>query len=213
MGAAEGPPFPLGFGHSRFRRPVCGLVPTTKAQAPANVRADSELRGSVRERTYWLKGVGSASDPMVEEWVTSAPQELSHVHFSARGKPKVRVGDYLIYCTALRKRIIGVAEVYMPPTNDGPEERWPWRCRVKPHLMLATIEGAPSLDVLNETEEGKLRLGVRQISHLKLNPKQYRRALTALEGAFDASRGDILGDWPMFQTRLSPSRQHMQSGH
>jgi hypothetical protein len=36
-----------------------------------------------------------------------------------------------------------------------------------------------------------------------LTEKQYRRALTALEGAFDASRGDILGDWPMFQTRLS----------
>jgi len=150
---------------------------------------------------------------MVEDWVTSAPQELSHVQFSARGKPKVRVGDYLLYCTAMRKRIIGVAEVYMPPTNDGPEERRPWRCQVKPHLMLATIEGAPALDVLNETEEGKLRLGARQISHVKLNPKQYRRALTALEGAFDASRGDILGDWPMFQTRLSQSRRDVQSAH
>lgn len=167
----------------------------------------------MRERTYWLKSVGSASNRMVEDWVTSAPQELSQVHFSARGKPKVRVGDYLVYCTAMRKRIIGVAEVYMPPTNDGPEERRPWRCRVKPHLRLATIEGAPSLDLLNETEEGKLRLGVRQISHVQLNPKQYRRALTALEGAFDASRGDMLGDWPMFQTRLSASRQHMQGGH
>jgi hypothetical protein len=169
----------------------------------------------VRERTYWLKSVGSATDQMVEEWVTAAPQELSHVHFSARGKPKVRVGDYLVYCTAMRKKVIGVAEVYMPPTNDGPEEPWPWRCRVKPHLMLATIEGAPSLDVLNgtETAEGKLRLGVRRISHVKLNPKQYRRALTALEGAFDASRGDILGDWPMFQTRLRQSRRDVRGAH
>jgi hypothetical protein len=110
----------------------------------------------------------------------------------------------------MRQRIIGVAEVYMPPTNDSPEEeRWPWRCRVKPHLMLATIEGAPSRNVLTETEteEGKLRLGVRQVSHVTLNQEQYRRALTALEGAFDASRGDILGDWPMFQTRLSHSRR------
>jgi hypothetical protein len=133
-----------------------------------------------------------------------------HVHFSARGKPKVRVGDYLVYCTARRQRIVGVAEVYMPPTNDGPEELRPWRCRVKPHLMLATIEGAPSLDILNETEEGKPRLGARQISHVTLNQKQYRRALTALERAFDASRGDILGDWPMFQTRLSQSRRDVQ---
>jgi len=100
----------------------------------------------------------------------------------------------------------------MPPTNDSPEERWPWRCRVKPHLMLATIEGAASVDVLSEakTDERSLRLGVRQMSHMTLTLKQYRRALTALEGAFDASRGDILGDWPMFQTRLSPSRQQIQ---
>jgi len=67
-----------------------------------------------------------------------------------------------VYCTAMRQRIIGIAEVYMPPTNDGPEEeRWPWRCRVKPHLMLATIEGAPSRNVLTEaqTEEGSFAWG------------------------------------------------------
>jgi hypothetical protein len=75
--------------------------------------------------------------------------------------------------------------------------------------MLATIVGAPSVDVLSEagTEERSLRLGVRQMSHMTLTHKQYRRALMALEAAFDASRGDILGDWPMFQTRLSPSRR------
>jgi hypothetical protein len=152
---------------------------------------------------------------MAEDWVTSAPQELSHVHFSVRGKPKVRVGDYLVYCTARRKRIIGVAEIYMPPTNDSPQERRPWRCRVKPHLMLATIEGAPSVDVLSEAEmdERKPRLGMRQISHMTLSQKQYQCALTALEGAFDASRGDILGDWPMFQTQLSRSRPPLQGGH
>ena len=146
---------------------------------------------------------------MVEDWVTTAPQELSHVHFSGKGKPHVRVGDYLIYYTPGRQKILGVVEVYMPPTKDSPEERWPWRCRVKPHLMLATIEEAPSVDVLSgsKTDERRLRLGVRQLSHMTLTLEQYRRALTALEGVFDASRGDILGDWPMFKTRLSPSRR------
>ena len=165
----------------------------------------------MQKRTYWLKSVGSAEDEMVEDWVTSAPHELSHVHFSAKGKPHVRVGDYLIYYAPWRQRILGVAEVYMPPTKDGPEERWPWRCRVKPHLMLATIEGAPSVDVLSEgeTDERRLRLGVRQMSHMTLTLDQYRHALTALEEAFDASRGDILGDWPMFQTRLPPSRREL----
>ena len=65
----------------------------------------------MQKRTYWLKSVGSAEDEMVEDWVTSAPHELSHVHFSAKGKPHVRVGDYLIYYAPWRQRILGVAEV------------------------------------------------------------------------------------------------------
>jgi hypothetical protein len=175
----------------------------------------------VQNRTYWLKSVGSADDQLLEDWVSSAPQALSHVRFSGKGKPHVRVGDYLIYYTPARQKLLGVAEVYLPPTKDGPEERWPWRCRVKPHLMLATIEDAPSVDVLIESkaDERRLRLGVRQLSHMTLTLDQYRRALAALEGAFDASRGDVLGDWPMFKTRLCPSGQappnsrSAQSGH
>jgi hypothetical protein len=166
----------------------------------------------VQKRTYWLKSVGSVEDPQAEDWVTSAPRELSEVHFPSRGKPSVSVGDYLVYYTPGRQKIIGIAEVYMPPTHDSPEQRWPWRCRVKPHLMLATIDGAPSADVLSEdeTEERKLRLGVRRMSHMTLTTTQYHLALKALEGVFDASRGDILGDWPMFQTRLPRSRPRSQ---
>jgi len=168
----------------------------------------------VTKRTYWLKRVGSAGEQMAEDWVTSAPQELSNVHFSAKGKPKVRVGDYLVYYTAAQQKILGVVEVYMPPTKDSPEERRPWRCQIKLHLMLATIEGAPSVDVLSEAateEQGTIRR-VGRMSHMTLNKTQYQRALTALEGAFVASRGDMLGDWPMFRTRLSPSRAQRQTG-
>jgi hypothetical protein len=69
----------------------------------------------VQKRTYWLKSVGSADDQMVEDWVTSAPQELSHFHFSAKGKPHVRVGDYLIYYAPGRCPRRKIA-----PRNAGP---------------------------------------------------------------------------------------------
>ena len=166
------------------------------------------------ERKYWLKSVGSASDEEAADWPDSGPRELSQVHFANRGKPSVQTGDYLVYYTAAQQKILGVVEVYMPPTKDSPEERRPWRCQIKLHLMLATIEGAPSVDVLSEAateEQGTIRR-VGRMSHMTLNKTQYQRALTALEGAFVASRGDMLGDWPMFRTRLSPSRAQRQTG-
>src|SRR5438034_209056 len=43
MGRPTGRPFLLASGTRSFADPVCGLVPATEAQAPANVRADSEL--------------------------------------------------------------------------------------------------------------------------------------------------------------------------
>jgi len=50
----------------------------------------------VQKRTYWLKSVGSTDDQMVEDWVTFRARTLPRSLFR-KGKPHVRVGDYLIY--------------------------------------------------------------------------------------------------------------------
>ena len=41
-----------------------------------------------------------------------------------------------------------------------------------------------------------------QQSHIQLSENEYDRALAALESAFDPDKGDLLGAWPFFRTRL-----------
>lgn len=152
-------------------------------------------------RTYWLKSIGSSDDPQADDWVVSAPTELREIHWAEKGKPQVAVGDYLVYFASGKDSILGIVEVDSPVDKHGPEEQWPWRCDVKPHLVLGSIdERAPALqDVLLPPHMSK---SVRQQTHIRLAPEEYERALTALEDAYDPSRGDVLGTWPFFQTRL-----------
>ena len=153
-------------------------------------------------RTYWLKSVGSTDDPQVEDWVISAPQELTEVRFPAKGKPAVRVGDYLVYYAPGHEKVIGIVEVNGLPTDDTVEMRWPWRCQIRPHLVLGSIERAPSIDVLSDPERD-FRASGRQQSHVAITEEQYDRALVALEAVFDATKGDMLDSGPFFKTRLT----------
>jgi hypothetical protein len=152
-------------------------------------------------RSYWLKSIGSTQDPQARDWVTSAPQELSEVHFPGKGEPSVSIGDYLVYHASGTSKIVGIVEVDGPITHDSPEKQWPWRCPVKPHLILGAIDDrAPGLvDVLLPPHSTK---SVMQQSHIQLSEDEYERALAALELVFDSGKGDLLGTWPFFRTTL-----------
>jgi hypothetical protein len=159
----------------------------------------------VLNRKYWLKSVGSTDDPQADDWPETAPQELSHVRFPAKGKPSVQPGDYLVYYASGHERIIGIAEVFTPPTKDNGEARWPWRCEIRPRIILGRIHRSPSLDVMTGPARD-FRRSVRQQSHLEISEEEYRRARTALEQSFDAAEGDRHYAWPMFETALTPER-------
>jgi hypothetical protein len=150
---------------------------------------------------YWLKSIGSSDDPQAADWVVSAPQELTEVHFPDAGKPSVAVGDYLVYYASGTGRIVGIVEVQSAPTYDSPETQWPWRVAVKAHLILGSIdERAPRLEsVLLPPHTTK---SVMQKSHIALSDDEYERALNELEAVFDAEKGDLLSTWPFFRTRL-----------
>jgi hypothetical protein len=156
------------------------------------------------DRSYWLKSVGAAAPGLqqVDDWPETAPQELHEVHFPDKGKPSVRVGNYLVYYASGQERILGIAEVFMPPTKDSGEERWPWRCEVRPRIIINRIHRSPSLDLMSGTDRN-FRESVRQQSHIHITEEQYERALNALEAAFDASQGDRFVPWPTFETSLS----------
>jgi hypothetical protein len=152
-------------------------------------------------RCYWLKSIGSSDDPQADDWVKSAPQELTEVHFPDKGKPSVSIGDYLVYSASGKDSILGIVEVNSAVTKDSTEAQWPWRCEVKPHLVLGAIdERAPSLlEVLLPPHTTK---SVMQQSHIQLSEEEYSRALARLEDVFDPDKGDLLGSWPFFRTRL-----------
>lgn len=152
-------------------------------------------------RKYWLKSVGSADDQQADDWPESAPQELEHVHFPGKGKPSVQPGDYLVYYASGQERIIGIAEVFTPPTHDGGEARWPWRCEIRPRIILNRIHRSPSLDVMSGPERD-FRRSVRQQSHVAISEDEYLRARKALEETFDPASGDRHYSWPMFETAL-----------
>jgi hypothetical protein len=155
----------------------------------------------VLNRKYWLKSVGSAEDQQADDWPESAPQELLHVHFPGKGKPSVQPGDYLVYYASGQERIIGIAEVFTPPTKNGSEERWPWRCEIRPRIILNRIHRSPSLDVMSGPERD-FRRSVRQQSHVAISEDEYLRARKALEETFDPTAGDRHYAWPMFETAL-----------
>ena len=155
------------------------------------------------ERRYWLKSVGSSDDMQADDWPESAPQELTYVHFPDKGKPSVRSGDYLVYYASGQERIIGIVEVFGPPTRDSGEPRWPWRCEIRPRIILSRITRSPMIDVLSDATRN-FRLAVRQQSHVELDEAQYMRARVAIEGVFDEGHGDRLYPWPMFETSLVP---------
>jgi hypothetical protein len=157
------------------------------------------------ERTYWLKSVGSSDDQQADDWPDSAPRELSEVHFPNTGKPSVRPGDYLVYYASGQLRILGIVEVNTLATKDSGVVRWPWRCQVRPHLIINRIHRSPSLDVMSGPERD-MRESVGQQGNIRITEEQYLRARAALEQAFDASASDSLSGWPFFETNLAVTR-------
>jgi len=154
------------------------------------------------ERRYWLKSVGSSDDQQADDWPDSAPQELTEVHFPDKGKPSVRPGDYLVYYASGQQRIIGIVEVNTLPSEDSGDARWPWRCEVRPHLVIRRIHRSPSLDVMSGPERN-FRQSVSQQSQIEITDEQYLRGRAALEQAFDSHAKDICSTWPWFQTNLT----------
>src|SRR5689334_14048854 len=104
------------------------------------------------ERIYWLKSVGSSDDQQADDWTETAPQELEFVHFPEKGRPSVQRGDYLVYYASGKKRIFGIVQIDGRPTRDSGEPRWPWRCKIRPLLIINRIHRSPELSVMNGPE-------------------------------------------------------------
>ncbi|MEZ5101964.1 MAG: hypothetical protein R3C15_19620 [Thermoleophilia bacterium] len=144
-----------------------------------------------RERQKFLKAVGSSDDPMAADWMDSAPQEMSVIHF-ARQPASVRVDDYLVYYAAGWGKLIGVVRVFAKPAFDAQLGRWPYVAPIRPLLMIRDFSRAPAVDVLNVAGGRDFRRTVMQMDYALLEDAEYERAALALRGSVDVSRGDFL---------------------
>lgn len=145
-------------------------------------------------KNRWLKSVGSDEDPMALDWFESAPQELETIHFS-RTPSGISVGDLLVYYAAGHQKLLGIVEVFMKPEFDARLKRWQHHCPVRVKIMIKDIERAPHLDVLNVPGGKDFRKTVMQMDKAILEDAEFERALSAIEAAYDESKGDIRDEW------------------
>lgn len=140
---------------------------------------------------HFLKSVGSADDPMADDWVDNHPQELSVVHFTKEPK-SIRVGDLLVYYAGVHQKLLGIVEVFSKPQLDAQHKRWPHYCEIRPKLIIKDFDRAPSIDVLN-SPDGKrdFRKVVQQLDYAALEDAEWELAVAALETAWDPGKGDL----------------------
>jgi hypothetical protein len=139
----------------------------------------------------FLKSVGSADDPMAADWMTSAPQEMTTIHFSKQ-PASIRVDDYLVYYAAVWQKVIGIVQLFTPAQLDAQLVRWQYWSTVRPKLMISDFERAPSIDVLTVDGGRDFRKVVMQMDYKILEDAEYERAHAALHAAVDVTKGDFL---------------------
>lgn len=129
----------------------------------------------------WLKIVGTSRAALPDDWLGSAAGRdlLSRVRFPPNKRPSgIARGDRLVYYASGRHVFFAVVETTSPePYKDGGDARWPFVLDVRPRLLLARLEHAPSLEELGLR---KGPLSVRRGSHIRLDRSQYRLALEAI---------------------------------
>jgi hypothetical protein len=143
-----------------------------------------------RERSKFLKSVGSADDPVALDWMDSHPRELEHIDFT-RMPASIRTGDYLVYYAAVHQKLYGLVEVFSPPEFDAQRKRWPYHAAVRPRLIVRDMNRAPSIDVLNVPGERNFRRTVQQRDYAILTEAEYERARDAIGRVIDESLGDV----------------------
>lgn len=140
---------------------------------------------------FWLKCIGSADDPMVEDYLTAPWGQggrldlVEEIRFAKNKRPSgISAKDMLVLYAAGHERIFGIAQVV-----DGEpyeriikgEERWPWALRVEVPLLVGNLRIAPPLSAMKVGP-----LSVRQQSHIALDDEQYHLAVDALTEAIQA---------------------------
>jgi hypothetical protein len=123
-----------------------------------------------------LKSVG-AQGHLITPNALDEPRLWHEIGFPRRGRPKVGPGDRLVLYGTAYKRAFAVVEVTTDPflSDEVAEQRWPWRVRVRPLLIVPEVRNGARL------EDGGVRsASMKQRSHLVLTDEQYDGFVTGL---------------------------------
>jgi hypothetical protein len=130
-------------------------------------------------RQHWLKGIGHARWSLPESWLAERPAILERTGFPRR--PRIEVGDRLVYYAAGWKRVFAIVEAVGEPTDrvahTSNPTRWPWSIAVEALLVVPHMENAPPVEAI-----GVAARSMSQQSHIRLSEEHYERAVEAIAG-------------------------------
>jgi hypothetical protein len=130
-------------------------------------------------RSYWLKMVGAADNPLEDHWIEQRPQLLRGVR--APWRPSgIKRGDYLVYYSAGTQKLFAIARAKGDgadaPIVGGPgEERWPYLLDVQMLLVIPQLALAPDWSVLSLPSTT-----VMQKSYVEITAEKYEAAHSAM---------------------------------
>jgi hypothetical protein len=122
-----------------------------------------------------LKALGHARGPLPDRWIEDGGvRRLTRTGFPRR--PRMAVGDRLVYYASVWRRVFAVVEVVAEATDAHPiSERWRWTVEVEPLLVIPRLDDAPPVEAI-----GVPARSMSQQSHIRLSEDHYRRAVEAI---------------------------------
>ncbi len=132
-------------------------------------------------RRYWLKALGSAANPIADDWTTAANGILTR-HATFARKPDVRAGDSVIYYAAGSKLIFAEGDVTSHPYENGNDSpAWPWRVDVELEVAKRFVHDGARLELLNvPTSRNAVGLRIKRRSHVQLSEEEFEAGVRAL---------------------------------
>jgi hypothetical protein len=127
---------------------------------------------SAKKREPWIKAVGTAADPLPDEWIDSRPDLLTRVRFPER-PTGIRQGDLLVYYAAGRKKMFAIARASQHGDNvpEVPSTAFPnhsWEMPVQVCFMVPNLKFGADYELLGEKPGW-----ISKKSHLRLADRQY----------------------------------------
>lgn len=136
---------------------------------------------------YWLKLVGTANDPVDEQWAHTQPSLLERVDFPRHRKPNgwYRPNGVIAYAVGTG-RIYAVQHVTEPPFvkpagDIRTGERWPHNVAVATSAYVCPLAGAPTL--ADDATDIWERYGGRKLwqqSHIAIERDEFERLETLI---------------------------------